>query len=459
MKKTILVTTYSPCIHASYGIVARKIIQKLYDSGKYNIIHHGWFHAFQQVEVPWKVIPTEVKLVNGRHELDESDIHGQKSFEKVIQQVKPDIVWALGDFYMLKHVFDQKAKYPSTQFICYLAVDGEPWGPGHLNHVGSADEIVAISKYGSEIISSITKKDVPYIYHGVDPNVIYRMPESERHSLRSSLIPKPITEKTFIAGFIGKNQFRKMPWKIWEYTHYLKHGDYITCQDCGKVTLKEWDKVHLKSRDTNRLRMHSPGYDYSTCSHCNSSNIVSGVPNNDFYFYIHMPFRPNDPWNPDHLSHMWDVKDRILFTKNISYEKGLAEGEMNKIYNFLDMLYLPTGGEGFGIPVIESMRCKIPVMTTNYSSNAELCEEGRGMNISCDFFSEMNSCYDRALIKTDEAIKQTNLLLTDGQFKSNMIDKAYEFTDKYTWDKVSDEWADFISKIANRSTKAIGVIV
>jgi len=83
--KTILVTTYSPCIHGSYGIVSREIFKRVYDSKRYRIVHHGWFHTDLSNEVPWTVIPTNTcrNPHNGQQELDVDDIHGQKSFKAV----------------------------------------------------------------------------------------------------------------------------------------------------------------------------------------------------------------------------------------------------------------------------------------------------------------------------------------------------------------------------------------
>jgi glycosyltransferase involved in cell wall biosynthesis len=45
-------------------------------------------------------------------------------------------------------------------------------------------------------------------------------------------------------------------------------------------------------------------------------------------------------------------------------------------YRCLDVLSLPSWGEGFGLPLIEAQACGIPVVTTRHSAMRELCGAG-----------------------------------------------------------------------------------
>lgn len=457
--KTILVTSYSPCIHGSYGIVAREIFKRIHASGKYRIVHHGWFHVDVSNEVPWEVIPTEQKMVQGQPQLVQEDIHGQKSFKHVLAKVKPDIVWALGDFYMLKHVFDEKKNNPNVQFICHLAVDGQPWHGGTVAPIKEADDIVAISKFGSDILQPLLNRKVPHIWHGVDLENLYQVEADKRDKLRMESSAGKFHKDAFVAGFVGKDQYRKQNDKIWEYLHYMVHGDYIECEDCGKVTLREWDHGRGRSRDVGKLTMYEPNYDYTYCSHCNSTKVTNGVAQSDFYGYIHMPYKPTDAWNPNQLTQMWKVEGKMLNTKDLGSNRGIDDDQMVSIYNLFDVMYYPSGGEGFGMPVLEAAACGVPTMYTNYSAHAEVSGDS-GVPIKCDYVTEMMSCYQRARANTADAVVKTLKLLRNPKILPKLQKKCLDLAEKNTWDVIGQQWLDYIDDVAeHRCTNAIGVVI
>ncbi len=55
---------------------------------------------------------------------------------------------------------------------------------------------------------------------------------------------------------------------------------------------------------------------------------------------------------------------------------GIPTDAMAKMYNALDVFLLPTKGEGFGIPIMESQACGTPVITTKCTGHAELMAGG-----------------------------------------------------------------------------------
>lgn len=456
--KTILVTSYSPCIHGSYGIVAREIMQRVHDSGRYRLVHHAWFHIEPANQVPWEVVPTQQKMINGQVGLDDADIHGQKTFKLMMERVKPDIVWALGDFYMLKHVFDEKKNYPNVQFVCHLAVDGEPWHDGTVAPVINADDVVAITKFGSDVLKPLLKKEVPYIWHGVNLENMFQLEEKERDTLRLASSNGLFKKDSFVAGFVGKDQYRKQNDKFWEYIHYMTHGDYIKCKDCGRVTLREWDPSLGRPREVGKLTKYPSNYDYSYCSYCRSEKVVNGSPNGDFFGYIHMPYKPNDAWNPDHMTDIWKIKGRIINTKGLGSNRGIDDDKMVSIYNLFDIMYYPSGGEGFGMPVLEAAACGVPTMYTNYSGHAEVAE-GCGIPITCDYVTEMMSCYNRARANTADAVEKTLKILANRELLKPLKEACVKKAEENTWEMIGQQWLKFIDDVAERCTNAIGVIV
>ena len=66
----------------------------------------------------------------------------------------------------------------------------------------------------------------------------------------------------------------------------------------------------------------------------------------------------------------------VLFNDQYAALIGLNEGYMNAAYNAMDVLLLVSMGEGFGIPLIEAQAAGCPVITGDWTANAELCFSG-----------------------------------------------------------------------------------
>jgi glycosyltransferase involved in cell wall biosynthesis len=409
--------------------------------------------------VPWQVIPTICKPgPDGKMQFAKEDKYGEKSFAQVIEQVKPDIVWALGDFYMLKHVFDMKDKYPTVPFIVHMAVDGEPWHQNLTSTFRSADHVVAISDYGADVLTTVMGKKADFIHHGVNTNVFERVPDERREQIRNTATGGVIKKDDFVIGWVGKDQYRKQIWKFWELMHYITKGDYIECLDCEKLTLMEYDKQKQCSRPIGKLRMYRPDYDYKTCYHCNSENIKTGEAQPDIYGWSHMAWNPSEGWNPNQLSDIWDVRKQIYMTHGLGPNKGVPIKELVDLYNVFDIFYCMSGGEGFGLPVLEAMSAEVPVVYSNYSAHAEVVGD-TGVAVDTNFTCEMNSCFDRAFVNTADAVKKILDLKKDRDKVREMGKAARERAMTITWDAVGQEWLEYIDEVAQSVNHSYGVAV
>ena len=78
--------------------------------------------------------------------------------------------------------------------------------------------------------------------------------------------------------------------------------------------------------------------------------------------------------------------DRVRF---IPYVK--TDYELAKIINSVDCCVFPTRAEGFGMPILQSLACGKPVISTDYSAHADFVNEDNSMLIHID---EMETAYD-----------------------------------------------------------------
>lgn len=89
------------------------------------------------------------------------------------------------------------------------------------------------------------------------------------------------------------------------------------------------------------------------------------------------------------------IKARIFYL-----DQKLDFDKLNKFFNYNSVMIFPTRGEGFGLPPSEAMTCGLPVIYTNWSAPAEICESP--YNYPVDYYldeahSMMQYSYEKGL--------------------------------------------------------------
>lgn len=71
---------------------------------------------------------------------------------------------------------------------------------------------------------------------------------------------------------------------------------------------------------------------------------------------------------------------RIVIAEN----QILQQYELGVLYRSADCFVLPTRGEGWGMPILEAMACGLPVIATNWSSQADFMTESNSLRLEVE---------------------------------------------------------------------------
>jgi len=271
-----------------------------------------------------------------------------QTISKHLKETNSDRLIILLDTFMLyQSGFMNVDTSPAKTFFWYPS-DGGGGLPKNCELVlKKIDVPVAMAKFGQKQVKDYYDLETEHIPHGVDSKRFYRLPDDQREELRR----KWGFHDKFVIGVVARNQPRKNLDR----------------------TIKMMSL--LKDRIPNAI------------------------------LFLHLD--PNDPaqqvFNIHELAKHYNIENRIVYS-GMSAHKGWPESEMNNVYNLMDVFFLSTSGEGFGIPIIEAMSCEVPVLATSYTTTHELVEEnksGIGIKLSgtdiMPFFEIHSREYDKAL--------------------------------------------------------------
>jgi len=60
------------------------------------------------------------------------------------------------------------------------------------------------------------------------------------------------------------------------------------------------------------------------------------------------------------------------------FERGMPQRDLWALYAIADVYLQPSKAEGLGLPVMDAMCCKLPVVATDTGALTELLADGRG---------------------------------------------------------------------------------
>ncbi|OGX18889.1 MAG: hypothetical protein A3K83_01075 [Omnitrophica WOR_2 bacterium RBG_13_44_8b] len=127
-----------------------------------------------------------------------------------------------------------------------------------------------------------------------------------------------------------------------------------------------------------------------------------------------------------------DLLRKPEFKSEIVFLGQAASEQLLYLYNASSLFIYPSLYEGFGLPVIEAMACRVPVITSDNSSLREIAGDS----------ALLVDPYD-----IEKIIGAIRILLKNDYLRSNLIDRGLAKIREFSWEKAAQE-AIFLYKEA-----------
>ncbi len=291
-----------------------------------------------------------------------------------------DLMITLIDAWVIPEETIQELKSMGVKWCPLSPVDHDPIPPDVASKLRYADYTLAMSPFALREFERVGLPNPRYLPHGVDTKIYYPRPQhKEMFQARGK----------FVAGMVASN-IEPIDRKGWEYA------------------FDAWGRFN-KNHDDVRLYIH-----------CDPTRATGGLDLTQM-----AEIRGFMPYSPD----MWQLQS------NLPAEK------MAEIYSTIDVLLMPSGGEGFGVPLIESQACGTPVITTDFTAPADLVGAGWLIPAVGRRHTPMNSYW--AIPDVDaivDALEEAYDLWKAGDLRKEMRDKAVEFASDFDFDVITEKY-------------------
>ncbi len=323
-----------------------------------------------------------------------------------IDEYDIDIVWTLLDIWCNPWIADQ-----GPTWIRHITFDTANTTEFWLSEckIRETDIPIAFSKFGRQLLLDHGVDWGTYIPHGVDVKTYRPLKASEdRGTIRRRF---GLPEDAFIVGMVAHNQIRK--------------------------NIDRWLYAFQEFASKNP----------------------------DAYAVLHTQPKDKMGWDINILLQELDLVGRVYFTNlnaKLSADLWVTEKDMARLYKAMDVHMLLTGGEGFGLPIIESMACGIPNVATAWTTPIEFFSEQKTEVITKDDGTEeeivVMDCQRGLLVDIEtvlvhhtagqwaaasarHAAQMLQLLHDDEGLRKSMGKKARDFVVRdYAWPKILKKW-------------------
>jgi glycosyltransferase involved in cell wall biosynthesis len=411
---------------SGFGNYTREILQRLYDTNKYEIAE---LSCYRHNKIPknegWKVYPGAVDSTHPLYMEYQSNTlnqFGKWRFDIAVVDFKPHIVIDVRDFWY----FAYQEMSPLRQFFHWIVAPTHDSSPPKIEAVNvfkNADMVLFHTNWAKQDIikynidNNINIGDV--VSDAVDPNIFKPL---DKIQIKREF---KIDPNTTVIGSVMRNQKRKLICDLFQVISDLIHKD--------------------------------------------NENII---------LYLHSTFPENNGWNIPSMLLEYNIANNVLLTYRCSschnffpsYWHGISQkctkcgskasictpnnsvstDELCKIYNSFDIYIQYAVCEGFGIPHAEAAACALPIITVNHGAMAEV-----GQNIGARLV-DVRSIYREHDIEADRALPNNSqcymiissmLKMTKDELVTEGLNNRSLVLEKYTWDKTAKVFEKIIDDI------------
>lgn len=266
------------------------------------------------------------KLPFQQYNFHESEQWGELQIESVFNDFcgsEKGVIFSIWDASRLNWFGASNTNLPSNLYNFLTSDRIKKWGyfpidsicvNGSLSFLSTLaikgyDRVLAYSLYGQEILSHLQPKELNWLPHGINMDIF--QPRDKIGARLASGFDK----NDIVVGCVMTNQIRK---------------------DFGLL--------------------------FSIMAELNKQN-------KKFKLWLHTDvLERSHAWSIPSLATDYNVGDWLRVTTGAPYN----DTEMSWFYSACDLTLLPSLGEGFGYPIVESLACNVPCITGNYASAPEL---------------------------------------------------------------------------------------
>jgi len=302
----------------------------------------------------------------------------------------------------------------AINFVPYAIIDHSPVSSLITSKLQTAFKVLVPSRFAQRELRQVGIQSV-YVPHGVDTEIF--KPLEDKVACRKLFGLKP---DDYVIGIVAMNRVRKMiPQMMKGYKRFLELNP-----DVKNVHLFLWTNVYPTSGPTQPI-MGVSDVGVNLLSVMHNLGIATG-PNDARWM---------DPNDFSKLMRLGGLKD---------YAPKPEEPDLIKLYNSFDVLLNCTGGEGFGMPLIEAQAVGCPVITTEYAAAPELV--GAGLTVQPSDYIVINTPGTRYGVPSVDGIADalTKIYNVDPE---KLARRARTFALKYDWSIIIERyWKSFLKE-------------
>lgn len=351
-KKRILMCTESGHIASGFGNYTKNILQRLYNTNKYEIAELSCYRdsTVKKIE-PWKIYPVAVRHdhpMYNEYISNHANQFGQWVFDWVLLDFKPHIVFDVRDFWNFTYQ-ETSCLRSFYHWLIAPTYDSAPAKIETLNTFANADTLCFHTHWAKHNLTNIYAYNHnnlgPIVNDAIDHNIFTPIGYSKSFHKNKFNIPSD----AFVIGSVMRNQKRKL--------------------------IPDLMETFAKLLQYNH--------------------------NKNLFLYLHTSYPDSMGWDIPSLLLEYNIADKVLLTyictqcnhiipsvfkgtnticKNCgnhsaviaSLRHSIPEKSLNEIYNLFDIYVQYAICEGFGIPPIEAAACAIPVISIDYEAMGEV---------------------------------------------------------------------------------------
>jgi len=135
-----------------------------------------------------------------------------------------------------------------------------------------------------------------------------------------------------------------------------------------------------------------------------------------------------------------DPSPELPLPPGAEFQRQPPQDVLKGIYGKCDAWLFSSRSEGFGLPLLEAMACRTPVIATPAGAAPDLCAGGGGLLVPMDDAAAMARGIERIVGMPDAAWRE-------------MSDKAHATASSYSWEDATDRFEAALRQAIDRTRR------